>query len=583
MTLHKKFLAATALVILALMQGGPALAQLNVQQREAVQGIANPGRAGDQIDRRDAQPRAVPDINMSGAPAVSAPPGAENVRFTLNGLQVDGVTAYDDNTLRALYADRIGQTVSLTEVYEIAARITAMFRNDGYILTQVVVPPQTIDGGVPRLQVVEGFINRISVTLEEGARTEGAAAMELIRAYAGRISSGRALNARDLERYMLLINDLPGVSARGVLSPSPDVPGAADLTVLVSRDVFEAVVALDNYGTRYLGPVQLSGAMAMNSTMGGNERMTAQAVIAPHFGDDDKVELGYWALGYERPLMQNGLKMILGANYTMTNPGYTLDELGVEGHARFFSGALRYPVIRTRATSLFATFGFDHRSVATSNDFEETRKDRISALRAAARLEHLDTVFGAGLNVVNIELSQGTSLLGATRERDTNKSRAEADGIFTKLGFEMQRLQRLADRFNLLVGVRGQISDGPLLSSEEFGVGGFGYGRAFDPSEIIGDEGVAGKVELQWNIPGTFAITHSNQLFAFYDAGRIWNDDPAAPNLERDTITSTGFGVRSKIMDHTNMDMAVAFPLNRDVQTQGDDDPRFYFSLSRKF
>ena len=380
---------------------------------------------------------------------------------------------------------------------------------------------------------------------------------------------------------MLLINDLPGVTARGVLSPSPDKGGAADLNILIQRDPFDGLISVDNYGTRYLGPVQFSGAAAFNSLLGNNERLTAQAVVAPEPGEG--FELGYGALGYEQPLLPNGLKMQIDANYTATNPGYTLDEFDVRGYSRYLSAALSYPVLRTRATSLYTTLTFDMRNVNTSNNFEDTRKDRIRALRASTRLEHLDTLFGAGLNVVDVEVSQGLDIMGATTKNDVNKSRAEGEGVFTKLNIEMQRLQRLANRLNLLVGLRGQLSNDALLSSEEFGVGGLGYARGFDPSEIIGDEGIAGKLELQWNMARPVSFTHDNQLFAFYDAGSVWNDDPAAPNLERDTLTSAGFGVRSKIMDYTNMDVTVAFPLNRDVDTQQDRDPRVYFSLSRRF
>lgn len=574
---HLRSLSMALATAAVLFGSGVATAQ----NLDAQQGTANPARAAEQIQLRQFDRQVSPNVNVQSAPSANAPAGAEKITFVLNDIRFEGVTVYSEAALRKTFADRLGQTITLADLYAIAAQITASFRNDGYILTQVVVPPQTIDGGVARLQVVEGYIDRVNVALEPEARAENDAAMALIRGHAARISTGRALNVKDLERYMLLINDLPGISARGVLSPSPTRPGAADLNILVARDAFDGLIGIDNYGTRYLGPVQLSGAAAFNSLLGHNERLTAQAVVAPEPGEG--FELGYAALGYEQPLLPNGLKMALAGNYTATNPGYTLDEFDVRGYSRLLSATLSYPLIRTRATSLYTSVSFDMRNVNTSNNFEDTRKDRIRALRASTRLEHLDTLFGAGLNVVDVEVSQGLDIFGATSKADVNKSRAEGEGVFTKLNVEIQRLQRIASRINLLIGARGQLSNDALLSSEEFGVGGLGYARGFDPSEIIGDEGIAGKLELQWNMARPVSFTHDNQLFAFYDAGSVWNDDPAAPNLDRDTLTSAGFGVRSKIMDYTNMDFTVAFPLNRDVQTQKDRDPRVYFSLSRKF
>jgi hemolysin activation/secretion protein len=562
---------------LFLLASAPAHAQVP----DAQSGIASPGRVEEQIKTPEFQRNVMPSVQVRELEIQGAPAGAEKIIFVLDRIQIDGATAYTQEDLSRLYQDRIGQKVSLADLYGIAGQMTRKYRNDGYILTQVVVPPQTIQGGTAKLQVVEGYLDHVDVQLEQGARAETEAAMAFVRSYAARITTGSALNVKDLEHYMLLINDLPGVSARGVLAPSKTRPGAADLSIVIQRNPFDAIISADNYGTRFLGPLQFSGAASFNSLFGHNERLTGQAVIAPDTGNG--IELGYLALGYAQPLLPNGLKLELNGNYTGTKPGYTLDEFDVRGRSQFFSAGLSYPVIRSRATSLYTNVTFDFRNVTTSNDIEATRKDRIRALRVGARLEHLDTIFGAGVNIFDVEIAQGLDFLGATDKNDANKSRAEGDGEFTKLNIEMQRLQRLAPQWNVLVGLRGQLSNDALLSSEEFGVGGLAYGRGFDPSEIIGDEGIAGKVELQWNAPGTLAFFHDNQVFGFYDGGRIWNDDPATNSQKTDTATSAGFGVRAKILEYTKADFTVAFPLDRDVQTQQDRDPRVYFSLSRTF
>ena len=571
------FLCGVGVGGLLVLAGLPAFAQ------SAETSTASPARVQEQILKPGFNQREMPVLSVREQGTQSAPAGSEKIKFTLQSISMDGATALPDSQTRATYADLVGQTISLADLYGVAEQITRLYRNSGYILTQVIVPPQTIEGGNARLSVVEGFIDRVSVNMEQGAKSEPASAMKLIRDYAGRIPSGRALNVKDLERYILLINDLPGVEARGVISPSANKTGAADLMIMVRRNPMDGLIAIDNYGTRYLGPVQLSGAVVANSWLGNNESLTGQLVVAPGFEDNANLELGYGMVSYGHTLNASGLKVDLTASYTSTDPGYTLADLGVHGTSRFLGAALSYPAIRTRSTNLYTTLKFDTQDVETRNDFEDTRKDSIRALRGGVRVEHLDALLGAGLNTLDLELSKGLDLFGASEREDANKSRAEGDSGFLKLTAEYQRLQRLAPQWNLLFGVKGQLSNDALLSAEEFGVGGMSYGRGFDPSEIIGDEGLAGKLELQWNMAGELAFTHSNQFYGFFDAGRIWNDDPATNSQKSDTVTSAGLGVRSRIMDYTAMDMALAFPLNRDVETQGDDDPRFYFSLSRKF
>ncbi|HEY8189119.1 MAG TPA: POTRA domain-containing protein, partial [Micavibrio sp.] len=406
-TLHAAFRIVLTGGTLILLTGTHSA---SAQVPDAQSGIASPSRVEEQIKAPELRRSVSPAVDVRELAIEGAPAGAEKITFVLNDLHIEGATVYTPEQLSRLYADRIGQTISLADLYGIAAQMTRAYRNDGYVLTQVVVPPQTIEGGTARLRVVEGYIDHVNVRLEQGAHPETEQAMNLIRSYAARITTGGALNVRDLERYMLLINDLPGVTVRGVLSPSKTQTGAADLDILVQRDPFDALVGIDNYGTRFLGPVQMTGAASFNSMLGNNERITGQAVIAPDPGNG--IELGYLALGYAQPLLPNGLKLELTGNYTATNPGFTLDEFDVRGYSRFLSASLSYPFIRSRATSLYTNVTFDFRNVTTSNNIEDTRKDRIRALRMGARLEHLDTIFGAGLNVFDVEIAQGLDLLG---------------------------------------------------------------------------------------------------------------------------------------------------------------------------
>ena len=131
--------------------------------------------------------------------------------------------------------------------------------------------------------------------------------------------------------------------------------------------------------------------------------------------------------------------------------------------------------------------------------------------------------------------------------------------------------------------MRGQTSSNPLLSSEEFGIGGRTYGRGYDSSEIVGDHGVAAKFELQWNTPEPIDFVDKYQLFGFYDVGRVWNDDEVVNNIQRASLASTGLGVRVDVLGNISGEVMAAIPLTRNVQTRGSEDTRFFFSLSSDF
>lgn len=559
----------------ALLAPGLALAQATVP--DAANTTASPGRVQEQMMDREFQPSVSPRVEVRDIVMQKAPDGAENITFTLDTVQIDGVTVYEPGALESLYAAKLGSTVSLADMYVLANDMTNKYRNDGYILTQVIIPPQTIEGGKIQFKVVEGYVGNVTVTGNEEFDALG-----LIRDYAEKIKTDtRALNVSDLERYLLLINDLPGVEARSVLSPSPNQVGAAELQIIVQRDLYDAFLGIDNFGSRYLGPVQATAVGTLNSYFRNNETITLQAVYAPN--ENAGPELAFGSVIFTQPIGNEGTLLELIGSYTSTKPGYTLDDFNVEGRSKFASAKVEHPFIRSRSANLYGHIGLDWRNVTTTNLIEADRKDDIRALRIGGRAEILDTLLGVGINSISVEMGQGLEILGSSNDTTPNLSRADGRPDFTKFEAEIQRLQKITESVNLLLGARGQYSADSLLASEEFGVGGINYGRGFDSSEIVGDSGFAGKVEVQWKEPLETDFFQSYQVYTFFDAGRTFNPEATINSQVTDTLTSTGVGLRADFMEDTKMGLAVAVPLNRDVETQQDQGPRVYFNLSRSF
>jgi hemolysin activation/secretion protein len=567
----------TSAAVLLMSTSGAFAAALPQDAQNAIAGQASPGRIQDTLEQQDLNPDLSPAIDIENVVLQDMPANADKITFTLNSITLDGISVYTKEQIAPIYADKLGQTVSLADIYAISTALTNKYRNDGYILTQVIVPPQTIDGGAVQLRAVEGFVDQIHV---EGADKE--TALRQIRAYANQTRNKGALNVRDLEKFLLLINDLPGVEARSILSPSGSKTGASDLRVIVKRDPYDAFLGVDNYGSRFLGPVQFTAAGALNSPFGYNERLSAQIVVAPDEGFGGQ-ELAYFALGYDQPVGSMGTVFRSQFAHTNTNPGYTLEQFNVVGRSDFVALTLEHPFIRTRAENFYMHTTLDWRNVISKNDLEPNRHDKITSLRVGGRYEFLDHLFSTGINTIASEASLGLDALASSDIADPNKSRANGDPTYSKLTLDAQRLQRLTSDLNLLIAARGQWADGPLLSSEEFGIGGIGIGRGYDPSEIVGDDGVAGKLELQWNQPYPVDFLEDYQLFGFYDIGRVWNSKETISAQKSDSLASTGFGVRADFPQDTKAGIAFAFPMTKDVDTRGDQQPRVYLNLNKSF
>lgn len=552
-----------AALMLAAGLTAPAAAQ-------TVKPSTEPGR----IERR-LQPQPTP----SPAPAPTlpelrtAPPPAEaeKIKFRLAGVVVDGATVYKPSDFLPLYKKYLDTEVSLATVYKIAEEITAKYRNDGYILSQAIVPAQKISNGIVHIQVVEGFVDHIEI--QNQSSTED----PRIRAYADKIRASRPLRSSVLERYLLLANDLPGVSVRTVVSPSDTTPGAANLTLIVSRKLVDGSGTVDNRGTRYVGPIELTAAVGGNDLFGFDERLSLNYVTAPQGR-----ELKYYNIQLTQPVGTEGTTVTASASLTRTRPGYTLKDLELLGRSQLFSLDVNHPFLRSRTENLSGGITFDYQNSHT--DIYQTQlltEDKLRVLRANASYNLTDS--WDGFSMVKAEVSHGFNFLGATKTGSENLTRSRGVSDFTKITLDASRLQRISPTFNISLAVSGQKSADALLSAEEFGVGGTPFGSAYDSSEITGDDGLAGRIELQHNaaqLPSWLSVL---QLYGFYDVGKVWNRDPGTGESPRRSLASAGVGTRFSATSWLSGSFEVAQPLTRVVDTTHNKNPRAFFSLTAQF
>ena len=81
--------------------------------------------------------------------------------------------------------------------------------------------------------------------------------------------------------------------------------------------------------------------------------------------------------------------------------------------------------------------------------------------------------------------------VNASSQAMPNLSRIDGRAVFTKVTLDVSRYQGISNEWGVYVAAMGQYAANPLLSAEEFRVGGARFGRAYNPSEISGDDGAA--------------------------------------------------------------------------------------------
>lgn len=553
--------ALRALYSVAAMVGlfiGAAYAQ------NAPQSIA-PG----QIEKRFETPlglREVPEAEIPRIQGQVTPADAERVRFTLSGVVIDGATVFPEADFVKFYETLLAREVSLAEIFDVAAAITAKYQQSGYTLSRAIVPQQEISLGVIHIRVIEGYLDRIVF------RGEVKGPQDLLQRYAEKITAVQPLRRDILERYLLLMDDLPGVTLSHTLTPLEPDSGAHILTITLQHKTYEGFARIDNRGSRYVGPYQGWLGVGLNSAFGLYENTRVRFVTA-----SQTEELRYFDISHTQNVGAEGTKVTLSASHSRSLPGFTLEEDNIESRGLQGEASLLHPIIRSQDEDLFLTSRFTWRNSERDEQGVRVFDDRLRVIRAGLRYQFADGL--KGRNSIAFEGSQGIAGLGASDNGSSLLSRAGGRHDFTKGNLDISRYQPLVPQWGLLMLATGQKSAHKLLLSEQIGLGGEAFGRGYDPSEITGDDGAAFRAELQRD--GRASLLGPYQVYGFYDAGQVW----ARGANTSAALSSAGLGARILVDETWFGSLEVSKPLTRSVEALGDDgrDYRLFFTLAVNF
>jgi len=497
-------------------------------------------------------------------------PKLDMFRFILKDILIEGSTVYKKGDFFSLYKRLLNKEVSMADVYILAGDFTAKYRNDGYILSKVTVPPQRIEKGLIRVKVVEGYISKINI------KGDASDSDRLLKKFGKKIRRSRPLKAAVLERYTLLANDLPGLQVKSVLSPSKKKKGASELTFLVKHQVFEGSAGLDNRGSKFSGQMVGSVSIKENSALGLSE--STELLVT---SSTQTEEVKYAKVTHTEPLGFDGAKFQLSGSLSWTKPGHTLKEFEVQGKSNVVNALITHPWIRTREENLTSFFGFASLNSKTDVLGELSSRDRLRSIYLRTGYDWVDTY--GGVNLINFEVRRGFNLLDATRTGTGSLTRARGESDYSKISGGLTRLQYLAPRWMLFTSGAWQYSFSHLLASEEFTVGGSEFGRGYDFSEISGDHGWSAKAELRFAQALRMKYFRDMQYYVFLDYGSVWEKDPGNDTEAQQSIATTGGGIRYNLTRNLSGYFELAKPLAARVESEDHKHFRLFFKVFYRY
>ncbi|KNY09933.1 polymerase [Achromobacter piechaudii] len=462
------------------------------------QQIPNAGRVLQEQATEPQPPAPSPELNLSSPIPGTVAPGGPSVSVTR--VDLTGNQAFPSAQLLAQLGDYEGKQYDMAGMQGLANQLTRYYHNAGYPFARVYLPAQGLEGGVLRLQVVEGRYGEV--------KAEGDAALTArAQSYLSPLKSGDIIESAPLERAALLLSDLPGVTASPLIRPGQQM-GTGDLVVQVERgDRVNGSVGLDNQGNRYTGQYRANAALAINSPFMLGDQITLRAQRTSE-------ALNYGDVGYSAPLGSSGLRGRIGYGYTGYELGKEFSDLDAHGTAKVASAGLSYPLIRSQSRNLTLGIDFMHKKLRDDYRAAEIVQNKFSnSVPIAAQFDVRDGLGGGGLTYGALTWTPGTLKLdGALATADALS--ANTAGHYNKLNLDIARIQAISSRWSLFGRFSGQWTNDNLDSSEDFGLGGPAGVRAYPVGEGYGDRGWLTQLEVRY---AAGAVTP----FAFYDAGRV--------------------------------------------------------------
>ncbi len=519
------------------------------------QALPDAGRIQQQLEQSIPPPASTP---LDPLPAEQPASAQDQPRIVLHQVIVEGAQLIPAAELEQVFVAHLNQPVALDTLQRTAQSLVALYRQRGWF-ARVTLPAQDVSGGVLRVQVVEARFG----TLHLAPGATRANADFVARMVGGHLQEGQHYSMDDLERGLLLANDLSGIQADGVLKAG-SAPGSSDLALTV-RDTawLSGQLSAGNQGSRTTGYAQAVGQLALNDLSGYGDQIRLTGVRAE--------DLDYVQLGYATPLGTDGLRLDLDVSRLNYRLGKEFEDLDAEGRFDVYQVGLSYPLTRLAARNLWVSFGLAHRDSRDEVLGTVVRERDVDSATLSLYGDQRSEQGGSAFSW-RLDLSQGEARLQRADDRASDQDGPRIAGSFTRLNGNALWDQWLAPAWYLRVRGSGQWAPNNLDSSQQFSLGGMYGVRGYPTSEGAGDSGALMQLEVH-RLLGDLGLP-GFEAYAFLDGGVVrqhhslwsgWNTAESEHNTY--ALYASGLGLRWSHASGLGLDAVLAAPLGSNPGT----------------
>jgi hemolysin activation/secretion protein len=461
---------------------------------------------------------------------------------------------------RAVYPF-LGPQKTFDDIQSAKSALEKAYKNAGYSTVWVDIPEQSIDAGIVRLKVTEGRLDRVRVS---GARFfAGRTILEATPS----LSPGQVPHFPDVQRELNQVNSASRDRSVTPVLRSGRTPGTVDVELKMRDELpLHGGAEFNNRYTADTSQTRASVNLSYDNLWGRFHSLALQYQTAPQ----ERQEARVIAATYAMPLTASSVLAFYGVD---TNSDVaTVGTLSVLGRGRIYG--TRYTLRLPGAPRYFhnLTFGADYK------DFkEDVRLTTDVGLRTPIQYANWSLSYGGTMSterrLTSLNVSANFGIRGFANdalEFENKRFKARPDYFYLRADAAHERPLIFGTR--LALRVAAQFTTEPLISNEQFAIGGMDSVRGYLESEELGDLGFSGSVELRTPSLGAWP-RHVSQLylFAFCDAGVVSIIDPLPGQARRSDLSSWGLGFRFNGFGGLQAILDWAYPLVPAANTDAGD------------
>lgn len=428
-------------------------------------------------------------VTTAVAPASAA---EDELTFNVFEFQVDGNTVLNSAVIEKTVYPFMGEQKTIQDVEQARSALEKTYQEAGYLTVSVSIPQQEVDQGVVKLLVTEGKVDRLQVvdaqyhTLSE------------IKARTPEFAEGSVPHFPTAQKELGTLNRNQNRQVTPVLRPGKS-PGTVEVDLQVKDKLpLHANIELNDRYSPNTSKLRLNAGVKYENLFQKDHSLGLNLQVSPEDTNQVKVFSGTYVIPRMNGDYFAGYAVVSDSNIA------AVGDINVIGKGYILGGRYIHPLPLSEGFYHSLTFGVDYKEFKETLFLPSTDPTAPGPLTSKTPISYWATSVGYDTNIqsslgqtqTSVVLNMAPRLMGNTNaEFDLKRDQAKANFFYMRA--DLKHLYAFTSGWAVQGKVAAQLASDPLISTEQFTIGGVESVRGYLESSRLGDSGISGSLELR--------------------------------------------------------------------------------------